>query len=227
MVSGITATSRVCSLIAVGTAALFLASCGAIRTGPVSSSPNVRLSPNPPKIYVAPFDTETAKWLIGRQDPQLSDANNGEQIDFKKSFQTKFSKILVERLQKVAPAEVRWLNDLPDEGWLVTGQFTTVYQGSRALRTLVGLGAGETTFQTTVYVYDLSQSKDRYILTFNTGVPVEKKPSGQGSGEGPPPDPFSGLTSDCTRTAREIAAILETYAKGKDGVKESDVTSAK
>jgi hypothetical protein len=40
--------------------------------------------------------------------------------------------------------------------WLITGEFVRVNQGSRALRGLVGLGAGGTKMETRVRVYDLS-----------------------------------------------------------------------
>lgn len=198
-----------CSALAV----IGFTGCGSIATQPLPSS-QARLHPNPPKIYVAPFDTETARWLVGRQGNELQ--------EFKRDFSLQFAHILQERLEKIAPTELRWV-DLPDEGWLVTGEFKTVYQGSRFLRSVVGAGAGETTFQTTVYVYDLSQSKTQYILAFNTGVQQAGKGGGAGSGEQPAGlsalgDPLAtginagaGLKLDSTRTAREIRNILMTY----------------
>ncbi len=127
------------------------------------------------------------------------------------------------RLNKLAPTEQRWVNELPDHGWLVAGEFVTVYQGSRALRTAIGLGMGETTLQTNVYVYDLDVSKTQYVLAFRTGVPDPQSDTGAGSGSMPAGltaagDPIltgmglgSGLKLDTTRTCREIAAILQQY----------------
>src|SRR5271156_3904496 len=117
-----------------------LTGCGAIHTAPLPSA-TVKLTPNPPHIYIAPFDTTTGKWLVGREGVEL--------VNFKKDFQSNFVHVLQDRLMKLAPAEARWNDELPDHGWLVAGEFTTVFQGSRALRTLVGAGAGETTMQTT------------------------------------------------------------------------------
>jgi len=126
-------------------------------------------------------------------------------------------------LQKLAPTEQRWVDNLPDHGWLVAGEFITVYQGSRALRTVVGAGAGETTLQTRVYVYDLDVSKTQYVLAFRTGVPDPHYDTGAGSGSLPAGlsaagEPVltgmglgSGLKLDTTRTCREIAAILAQY----------------
>jgi hypothetical protein len=193
---------------------LFLTGCGSIHTAAMPSA-TVKLTPNPPHIYIAPFDTSTGKWLVGREGVDL--------LNFKEDFQTNFQHQLETRLNKLAPTEQRWVNDLPDHGWLVAGEFVTVYQGSRALRTLIGAGAGETTLQTTVYVYDLDVSKTQYVLSFRTGVPDAKDDTGAGSGSAPaglsavgePISTLSGLGSglklDTTRTCREITAILAQY----------------
>ena len=200
------------ALIAV-TTSLVLTGCGSIHTAPMPSA-NVRLSPNPPKIYLAPFDTETGKWLVGREGVDL--------VDFKKEFQSNFIRQLQERLMKLAPTEPRWVDDLPDHGWLVAGEFVTVYQGSRFLRAAVGVGMGETTLQCNVYVYDLDVSKTQYVMAFRTGVPDPNHDTGAGSGSAPSgvifPEPIttatavgSGLKLDTTRTCREIAAYLTPY----------------
>jgi hypothetical protein len=188
---------------------LGITGCGSIHTAPLPSA-TVRLSPNPPKIYLAPFDTETGKWIVGRDGVDL--------VDFKKEFQTNFINQLQTRLMKLAPTEPRWLDDLPDHGWLVAGEFVTVFQGSRFLRTVPGFGMGETTLQTNVYVYDLDVSKTQYVLAFRTGVPDAKRDTGAGSGSAPAIEPIgagvglgSGLKLDTTRTCREIASILSQY----------------
>jgi hypothetical protein len=194
----------------------FLTGCstGAINTAPLPSS-TAKLTPNPPHIYIAPFDTSTGKWFVGRSGIDL--------VNFKEDFQTNFVHQLETRMEKLAPTDTRWVDDLPDHGWLVTGEFITVDQGSRALRTVIGVGEGETTFQTNVYVYDLSVSKTQYLLSFRTGVPDPSKDTGAGSGAMPsglsagfePISTLSGLGSglklDTTRTTREIVAILSKY----------------
>jgi len=192
---------------------LFITGCGSIHTAPMPSS-TVKLTPNPPCIYIAPFDISKGKWLVGREGAEL--------VNFKEDFQTNFVHQLETRLTKLAPTEQRWI-DLPDHGWLVAGEFTTVFQGSRALRTTVGAGMGETTLQTTVYVYDLDVSKTQYVLSFRTGVPDPKLDTGAGSGSAPAGvsalgEPIStaiglgsGLKLDTTRTVREITAVLAQY----------------
>jgi hypothetical protein len=193
---------------------LFLSGCGgSIHTAPMPSA-SVKLTPNPPHIYLAPFDTTTGKWLVGRDGVEL--------VNYKEEFQTNFLQQLQMRMEKLAPTEPRWVDNLPDHGWLIAGEFVTVFQGSRALRTAVGLGMGETTLQTTVYVYDLDVSKTQYVLSFRTGVPDPANDTGAGSGSMPSglsfPEPVStgialgsGLKLDTTRTCREIAAYLAQY----------------
>ena len=205
--------------LALGTTFL-LTGCG-MEQGSIHSAPlpsaTVKLTPNPPHIYIGPFDTSTGKWLVGRENDEL--------VNFKQAFQTNFQHQLENRLMKIAPTEQRWVDNLPDHGWLVTGEFVTVFQGSRALRTAVGAGMGETTLQTNVYVYDLDVSKTQYVLAFRTGVPDAKGDTGAGSGSAPSgltaPDPVSigmglgsGLKLDTTRTCREITAVLAPYAAG-------------
>lgn len=192
----------------------FLTGCGSIHTAPMPSS-TTKLTPNPPHIYIAPFNTDTGKWIVGREGVEL--------VNFKESFQTNFQHQLEIRLQKLAPTEQRWVDNLPDHGWLVAGEFITVFQGSRALRTGIGAGTGETTFQTIVYVYDLDVSKTQYVLSFRTGVPDPHSDTGAGSGSAPAGlsaagEPVStlmglgsGLKLDTTRTCREIVAYLSPY----------------
>jgi hypothetical protein len=193
---------------------LLMTGCSSIDTAPMPSA-SVKLTPNPVHIYVAPFNTTTAKWLVAREGTDL--------YDFKENFQTQFTHILVDRLNKLAPTDQRWMDDLPDHGWMVAGEFITVDQGSRFLRTAVGAGLGHTTMQTQVYVYDLSVSKTQYVLSFRTGVPQAESGNGAGSGNGlsglssagePISTAFglgSGLKEDTARTADSIAEVLGQY----------------
>jgi hypothetical protein len=202
------------AFVAVMALSFVLTGCGSIDTAPAPSS-STKLTPNPDHIYVAPFDTSTGKWIIAREGV--------DSVVFKENFQTQFTHILVDRLNKLAPTEQRWLDELPDHGWMVAGEFVTVDQGSRFLRTSLGDGFGQTTLQTQVYIYDLSVSKTQYLLSFRTGVPNPKTGNGGGSGNGlsglttgvePVSTAFgmgSGLKQDTARTANVIADILAQY----------------
>jgi hypothetical protein len=105
--------------------------------------------------------------------------------------------------------------------WLVTGEFTRVNQGSRALRIAVGLGAGGTKMDTTTEVYDLSlRSRQRPLFAFSTTGGSNAQP-GLIASVGPlapttvPSLLISiagkgahGLSEDTKRTARVIAAYV-------------------
>ncbi len=204
----------VLGLVAVLASPCFLTGCGSISSAPAPSS-STKLTPNPDHIYIAPFDTSKCKWIVAREGVDLA--------VFKENFQTQFEHILVDRLNKIAPTEQRWLDDLPDHGWMVAGEFVTVDQGSRFLRASLGAGFGQTTLQTRIYVYDLSVSKTQYLLSFTTGVPNPSTGEGAGSGEqlsglsaaGEPVSTAfgigSGLKQDSTRTANTIADVLAEY----------------
>ncbi len=55
---------------------------------------------------------------------------------------------------------------LPREGWLITGRVTRLFEGDRALRAVIGLGAGETHLQAQVFFYDLSTVEGGRIQPF-------------------------------------------------------------
>ncbi len=191
---------RAALVVALVAVAGIFTGCSTINIEELDRS-EAKLSPNPDRIYVAPFDTSHGQWLVGRQGAELE--------NFKREYQTHFSRIMEERLMKVAPTELRW-TDLPKSGWLVAGEFVKVYQGSRALRYTVGMGVGSTRLQTIVYVYDLSKSRDKYVLCFRTGVPENAQGKGAGSGQEPPRVSalVSGLTWDAIRTARRVRDVL-------------------
>lgn len=214
---------RLLAVFGLVSALVSLVGCGSIETGPAPSS-TTKLTPNPDHIYIGPVDGTDAKWLVG-QSPEMSYDGPREGIDlnrFKEDFTTVFEHILVNRLNKLAPTEERWVDELPDHGWLVQVKFLTVDQGSRFLRTSIGDGFGKTTLQTRVYVYDLSISKTQYLLSFLTGVPNPRTGDGSGSGNGysglTAPEPVatsfglgSGLKQDSSRTANAIANVLAQY----------------
>ncbi len=113
--------------------------------------------------------------------------------------------------------------------WLITGQFTRINQGSRALRVALGLGAGATKMETNVQVYDLSERRrERPLFSFSTTGGSNAEP-GVIASVGPlapttvPAAVISiagkgahGVTEDAKRTGRVIAAKIseELAARG-------------
>ena len=113
--------------------------------------------------------------------------------------------------------------------WLVRGEFVTVKQGSRLLRSAVGFGAGATKMETRVQVYDLAQNPDTPFLTFSTTGGSNAEP---GAILALTTDPLElavggvsgvahGLNEDTKRTAREITAELSNYMYNRGWISKS------
>jgi hypothetical protein len=197
------------------------ASISVCKLKPVENQPFI----TPKRIYVREFTGSESVFRVDRKGDSLTE------------FKTKTSKQLSDDLVKklngsVIPAEALATNARPPKGdnWLVTGNFDRVNQGSRALRTLFGLGFGGTKIETTVHVASLSTGRPLQILSFRTSGGSNTEP-GPGILMGPP-DPTTilpllwgvampGLTKDITRTAKEIAAEISDYL-AKHGVKPKD-----
>src|SRR6202044_982250 len=102
---------------------------------------------------------------------------------------------------------------------LVRGEFTTVDQGSRLLRSAIGFGAGGTKVGTRGLVYDLAQIPGTPFLGFS---PTGASAAEPGAILAFTTDPLEiaiggvsgaahGLSEDTKRTAREITAEFSDY----------------
>jgi hypothetical protein len=167
----------------------------------------------PSHIYVETFSTEDAQFNVDREGAKL--------MAFKENTSRMLQDKLIKRLGEVAPAEIA-TSSLPENGWLIRGQFVRVNQGSRALRGIIGCGLGGTKMETRVQVYDLSQSTTIPFLIFNTTGGSNAEP-GALLGAGPPDwitlglvvagtwNVVHGISEDAWRTAREIRNYLVNY----------------
>lgn len=173
----------------------------------------------PDEILVRPFEVPASALRVDRE---------GEDLEkFRKDLQEFMGLQLARRLKKhVAPARVVAAGDALPQGnyWLIEGEFERVNQGSRLLRSTVGLGTGGTKMEAVVRVFDLAGREPLEFLHIETtgGSNVS-----QGIG-GVVLFPFSGpmaLTSlanaldgvrsgvsfDARRTAKEITATISEY----------------
>ncbi len=168
----------------------------------------------PELIYVLDFSTAHSDFQVDRAGPALT--------DFKKNLQLMLKTAMVADLNdRLVPAVPGRNSDWTRtrNAWLVRGQFVTVYQGSRLLRSAIGFGAGQTRVETRVEVYNLAQNPGTPFLTFSTT-------GGSGSEPGAilafTTDPVElaiggvsgaahGLSEDTKRTAREITAKFSDY----------------
>lgn len=167
----------------------------------------------PQHIYVESFDTTQGEWNVDRQGPALADFQQNLQKMMVAAISTDLTNKLV---PASATSSARALP--PENAWVVRGEFVRVNQGSRALRALVGFGAGGTKLVTVVRVYDLQKGYGGMpFMSFSTTggsgampgaftslTPVTAVVSGiAGSAK--------GLTQDTSRTAREITAEISEY----------------
>ena len=143
----------------------------------------------------------------------------------KHAFAIELSKQIAKR---VAPCTILTKNKPMPKGnfWLLSGNYVQVYQGSRALRILIGFGAGKTTMETDAVFLSLATPKPSLFLSLKTsggsglspGVVGAMNPAGAlslfsvfgafGNAVG---GSLGGLSTDRNRTAREMAAALSEY----------------
>jgi hypothetical protein len=190
---------------------LVLASCASVSVEDGTERVTQKM---PEMIYVLDFSTAHSDFQVDRTGTELA--------EFKKNLQLMLNTAMVADLtDRLAPAVPGTKSDgsLRKNAWLVRGEFTTVYQGSRLLRSAIGFGAGGTKVETRVQVYDLAQNPGVPFLTFSTT-------GGSGSEPGAilalTTDPLEiaiggvsgaahGLSEDTKRTAREITAKFSDY----------------
>ena len=177
-------------------------------------------TPHMPKlIYVAFFDASHGDFRVDREGAELASFKQNLQV----MLQAGMVKDLSARLVPAAPAREGQSFSKRENAWFIRGEFTRVNQGSRALRGIVGFGAGGTKLETRISVYDLSEGTDLPFLTFTTTGGSNAEP---GAVTGLATDPLTlviqtaaggaggvahGLTEDAARTARENTAMLSDY----------------
>ena len=164
----------------------------------------------PKRVYVKNYELPAEALTVDRE---------GEELEaFRKTTADNFTRELCERTGgRIAPATPLTETARPQKGdWIVEGRFLQVEQGSRLLRSLVGLGAGGTKMEarTTVSVVGARGTKKTIAEIETTG----------GSNAEPGlltfPTPIgggiravlslakTGVTADQRRTARMISAAM-------------------
>lgn len=191
--------------------ALALTSCASVTVQPGQERSTRRM---PEVVYVMPFSTSHADFDVDRAGSELADFKQNLQLMMKTAIMTDLADRLVAALDGTTLGTSR-----ATTAWVIQGQFTTVKQGSRLLRSTIGFGAGGTKVETRVEVYEVADTGGAPILTFSTT-------GGSGAEPGAimafTTDPLSiaiggvsgaahGLSEDTRRTARMITAQLSDY----------------
>ena len=196
---------------------LALCSCASVsvrETIPLTGAP----SQAPQTIFLQPFEFEDDMVRVGRQGEELE--------DFKRRLQQEMTADLFEQIGKyIAPAQAVSAGTALPQGnsWLITGRFTRLNQGSRALRSTLGFGSGGTKMDVTATVSDLSGGAPKQFLMIQTTGGTNAMPGAvMGVIVWPltisgAPGLLSGLSGDCRRTSREITSAVAAYMK-KHGI---------
>lgn len=196
---------------------LTLSGCASVGVGNVFSKGDGQKK-LPARIYVQEFKTPQDSFRVDRGGNDLTTFITAEKLALAQEIVAQLNKY-------VAPAEILAAGKEPPRGnyWLMTGIYDRVNQGSRALRTIVGFGAGGTKLETRVQVFSVSGKKPSQFLSLLTsggsglapGAWAAFTPAGAFSVPGAVANAggasLGGLSIDRKRTAREIAATISEY----------------
>jgi hypothetical protein len=164
----------------------------------------------PKRVYVKAYDVPAEVLAVDRTGPELE--------AFRRTTSDDFTKELCERISKrIAPALPLAEGVRPEEGaWVVEGSFLRLNQGSRLLRSLVGLGAGGTKMEARTIVSAVgARGAKKTIAEIETTGGSNAEP-----GMLTFPTPIgggiravvslakTGVTADQRRTARMITAAM-------------------
>ena len=164
----------------------------------------------PKRVYVENYEVPAEALAVDRAGDELE--------VFRKATADNFTKELCERISKrIAPAVPLTEKTRPQKGdWVVEGRFLQVEQGSRLLRSLVGLGAGGTKMEARTIVSAVeARGKKKTIAEIETTGGSNAEP-----GLLTFPTPIgggirallslakTGVTADQRRTARMISAAM-------------------
>jgi hypothetical protein len=188
---------------------LLLGGCASVSVDRVET---VSSAVRPDCIYVQEFVAPRGVFRVDRKGVSLEEFRTTMSRQLAKETALRVGKRLVpsQAIPRSAALPVA-------RAWLVTGRFVRVNQGSRALRTAIGLGLGGTKIETEVSVYDLSTSPPREILRFVTTGGSNAMPGVAPGAVLPNVWLLSldtlvkmgpGLSVDMIRTSREIVAVL-------------------
>jgi Domain of unknown function (DUF4410) len=185
-----------------------LVGCASVGVRNPAQAANPKL---PKQIFVADFDTSKGTFHVSRSGDQL--------VTLQQKTANVLANYLVADLSKsVVPASRQdGSRKTRTDAWIITGEFVRVNEGSRALRGLIGAGAGGTKMETIVRVYDLSRLSKEPVLQFETSGGSNAEPGAVLGGMfGALPNALRnagarGVTDDTARTAREITAMVADY----------------
>jgi len=209
--------------------AFLVASCASVSVQPTLATAFKKTKPM--QIIVSDFTIpKTASIRVDRSGRELSEFENNLTAMLRQNLLKDLWTFGIP-VRAIKQNEEEALNQSRRNAWLITGAITRVNQGSRALRVIIGVGAGGTKLETNVRIFDLSvrgSAKSRSISEFKTtggsnavpGVVFSAGPGAISSGVSAGVTAIlcarDGVTEDTYRTARMIADYVseELAARG-------------
>jgi len=208
---------------------VFLNGCASVSVRPKYDK--LHGSSNPAAILVEDFHVDEAAMRVDRTGEELR--------QFKQDLESQLSEDTAQALERLGrpvrrtrDANVHEMSRQP--AWLVKGRVTSVEQGSRMLRSLIGFGAGRTKMETEVEIYDLTQADHGAALMFQTSGGSGAEPGALVS-----LNPVlmvvkatltatnTGPSADSKRTARMIAAYISEALAAHGFLDQKNVRKAK
>ncbi|MFM8831811.1 MAG: DUF4410 domain-containing protein [Spartobacteria bacterium] len=205
---------------------LWLASCASVSVDNIRQTSARPPLTAPDEILILPFAWNQSDLRVDRKGKDFE--------KFREELQARLNRHLIKKLgTHVAPARVISEEDGLPRGnyWLLTGRFARINQGSRLLRSTLGLGAGGTKMETIVVVQDLSGPSPNKFLAFETTGGSNISQGIGGVVTLPVSGPMaltslfnavdgirSGVSFDTMRTAHEISATLSDYLHERDAL---------
>jgi len=196
-------------LLCVAFAALFTG-CASVSVTESQFPPAPTKLTTPPQIFITPFAFAPNSLRVDREGEALRTFENG--------VSKQMADRLAQRLTKhIAPTTVvdGGSRNPTLDSWIVEGEFTRINQGSRALRSIIGFGAGSTKMESTAKVFRVGPSDKReFVALIKTSGGSNAEPGallGGAFGAGPRGilrAATSGVSADSRRTARMITAAL-------------------
>jgi uncharacterized protein DUF4410 len=160
---------RLMVYVLLGSFLSLILGCASISVEPQRQDATRRLRKKPQVLIVKDFS-------FPRQAVVRADRSGEKFVAFEQKLQSSLREQLVRALGRygipvtvaVTSQDLRKLRRR-QSAWLITGQFTRVNQGSRALRIALGLGAGGTKMEINAQVYDLStRNRQQPLFTYST-----------------------------------------------------------
>ncbi len=212
-------------------AAISLSGCASSKITGESENPHLAPNKRVTSVAISPFksitlppntnlntqylDQKTGLIYVGKKENKPQANKVGENL----------TKVTKKELERGLGIPVQVSEDANKTDIWISGQLTTEKPGSRALRSLLGLGLGRTTLETRIYIYNLTKSKSTPWLTLWTKGNSGREPGAIFSAL-PSPIPFlnilgaagmvtaianhsnNGLTLDAKRQGKTISKHL-------------------